>query len=51
MKNELFLSLLSENRLVSGSEDKSLKIWDITDKKCINRISGNFKRIDSILFF
>jgi WD40 repeat protein len=48
-KNVLCLSLLSENKLVSGSEDKSLKIWDITDKKCINTISSDFQRIDSIL--
>jgi WD40 repeat protein len=48
-KNVLCLSLLSENKLVSGSEDKSPKIWDITDKKCINTISSDFQRIDSIL--
>jgi len=48
-KNVLCLCLISENKLVSGSEDKTLKIWDISNKKCSNTISGNFQRIDSLL--
>ena len=45
-KNILCLSLLSENILASGSEDKSIKIWDINNRKCIKTISNNYKRID-----
>ena len=48
-KNVLCLTLLSENKLISGSEDKSIKIWDIDKKNCIETISGNFQRIDSLL--
>ena len=42
------LELLSENKLVSGSEDKTVKIWDIEKLDCICTITGNYEKIDSI---
>ena len=48
-KNILCLALLSENLLASGSEDKTIKIWDISNQKLIKTISKNYKRIDSLL--
>ena len=50
-KNILCLALLSENILSSGSEDKTIKIWDINEKKCIKTISKDYKRIDSLLAY
>ena len=50
-KNILCLTLLLENKLASGGEDKLIKIWDIQNKKCIDTISKNFERISSLLSF
>ena len=41
--------LLNENQLVSGSEDKTIKIWDIEKRTCTSTITGNYERIDSLL--
>ena len=48
-KNITSLFLLNENRLVSGSEDKTIKIWNIEKLVCISTITGNYERIDSLL--
>ena len=50
-KNILCLTLLSENILASGSEDKTIKIWDIANRKLIKTLSKNYKRIDSLLAY
>jgi len=50
-KSILCLSLILNDKLASGSEDKSIKIWDIENKKCIDTIKGDFQRIDSLLSF
>ena len=36
--------------MISGSEDKSIKIWDIQKKKCLNTISLDFNKIDALLY-
>ena len=53
LKNVLCLALLenNENNLASGSEDKTVKIWDIKEKKCIDTLKKDFQRIDSLLPF
>ena len=43
------LILLNENQLVSGSEDKTIKIWDIKKRQCISTITGNYEIINSLL--
>ena len=43
------LILLTENKLVSGSEDKTIKIWDIKKRQCISTITGNYEIIQSLL--
>ena len=50
-KNILCLALLSGNILASGSDDKTIKIWDILNRKCIKTLSNNYKRIDSLLAY
>ena len=47
-KNITCLELLSKNKLISGSEDKTIKIWDIKKSDCICTITGNYEKIDSI---
>jgi WD40 repeat protein len=48
-KNITSLILLTENKLVSGSEDKAIKIWDIPKRLCTCTITGNYERIESLL--
>ena len=48
-KNITSLILLNKNKLVSGSEDKTIKIWDIQKYLCISTITGNYERIESLL--
>ena len=43
------LILLTENKLVSGSEDKTIKIWDIKNRQCLSTITGNYESIQSLL--
>ena len=43
------LILLTDNKLVSGSEDKTIKIWDIKNRQCISTITGNYESIQSLL--
>ena len=43
------LILLTENQLVSGSEDKTIKLWDIKKRQCISTITGNYEIIQSLL--
>ena len=43
------LILLTPNKLVSGSEDKTIKIWDIQKRLCVSTITGNYERIESLL--
>jgi WD40 repeat protein len=43
------LVLMNENKLASGSEDKTIKIWDIQKRLCISTITGNYERIQSLL--
>ena len=47
-QNITCLELLSENKLISGSEDKTIKVWDIAKSDCICTITGNYEKIDSI---
>ena len=48
-KNVNCLILLTPNKLVSGSEDKTIKIWDIQKRLCVSTITGNYERIESLL--
>ena len=48
-KNIICMCVLQDNKLVSGAEDRFIKIWDISKKKLISSISKNYKRIDSLL--
>ena len=48
-KNITSLILLTENKLASGSEDKTIKIWDIPKRLCTCTITGNYERIESLL--
>ena len=48
-KNITSLILLNENQLASGSEDKTIKIWDIQKRLCTCTITGNYERIESLL--
>ena len=43
------LVLLTEDKLASGSEDKTIKIWNIKERKCISTITGNYECIQSLL--
>ena len=49
MKNITTLNLLKENILISGSEDKTIRIWNYEKEKCIQIITGNYEKIDTIL--
>ena len=48
-KNITSLILLNQNQLASGSEDKTIKIWDIGKRECTSTITGNYERIESLL--
>ena len=43
------LVLLSDNKLASGSEDKTIKLWDVKKRQCISTITGNYECIYSLL--
>ena len=43
------LVLLTENKLASGSEDKTIKIWDIKKRENISTITGNYESVQSLL--
>ena len=43
------LVLLTENKLASGSEDKTIKLWDIKSRQCLSTITGNYESIQSLL--
>ena len=48
-KTVLCLCELNSNQLISGSEDKTIKIWNIANKSCEGTITGNYERVDSIV--
>ena len=48
-KNIICMTLIPENKLASGGEDRIIRIWDLTKRKLIFTISNNYKRIDSLL--
>ena len=48
-KNITCIILFDENKLISGSEDKTIKIWDIKKRVCTSTITGNYERIESLL--
>ena len=48
-KNIICMTLLTENKLASGSEDKTIKIWDISKKKLLFSLNSNYQKIDSLL--
>ena len=50
-KNIICMTVLPENKLASGGEDKFIKIWNTYNKKLISSISKNYKRIDSLLSY
>ena len=43
------LVLLNKNKLASGSEDKTIKLWDLEKRVCSSTITGNYERIESLL--
>ena len=43
------LILFTENKLASGSEDKTIKLWDIKQRQCISTITGSYEIIQSLL--
>ena len=36
------------NLIISGSDDKSIKIWDINSHKCINTLNGHTSTVYSV---
>lgn len=48
-KNILCLAELSPGRIASGSEDKTIKIWNINEKKLEATITGKYEKVDSLL--
>ena len=38
------------SRIVSGSEDKTIKIWDATNGNCLYTLRGHTKRINTVDF-
>ena len=40
---------LSENKIVSCSDDKQIKIWNLTDQTCIKTVEGHYAKINCIL--
>ena len=48
-KTVLCLCEVNSNQLISGSEDKTIKIWNINNKSCEGTITGNYERVDSIV--
>ena len=49
LKTITSLVLMAENKLASGSEDKTIKLWDIKNRQCISTITGNYENIQSLL--
>ena len=49
IKNITTLNLLKKNILISGSEDKTIRLWNYETEKCIQIITGNYEKIDTIL--
>jgi WD40 repeat protein len=45
------VKMLSNNRLASGSVDKTIKIWNLNDDSCVKTLNGHTKRIFSLCFF
>ena len=43
------LILFTENKLASGSEDKTIKLWDIKQRQSISTITGSYEIIQSLL--
>ena len=42
------LSIYNNNFIISGSSDKTAKIWSITDESCITTLSGHTEGIYGI---
>lgn len=42
------LAILSNDKLVSGSEDNKIKIWNLNSNKCIRTLEGHFNCVKSL---
>ena len=43
------LAFLGDRLLVSGSKDRSIKIWDLRSKQCLNALEGHSGEVTSIV--
>jgi WD40 repeat protein len=39
---------MHNNSIISGSEDKSIKIWDISNGNCIKTLNGHSTHVMSV---
>ena len=44
------LDFIGEKWIVSGSDDKTLKIWNLLDQKCVATLEGHSHNVDSVCF-
>ena len=52
MRN-LFLSVCVSNdgnRIISGSEDKTVKVWNVENELCLNSLEGHSNWVKSVCF-
>ena len=43
------IALISENKIASGSEDNTVKIWNVDNGNCLNTIEGHPQLVYCIL--
>jgi WD40 repeat protein len=43
------LAVLSNNKLISGSEDCKIRIWDLNNYKCLQTLTGHISSVNIIL--
>ena len=48
-RNITCITLLKEKIIISGSEDKTLRLWNYEEEKCLNIITAHYEKIDSLL--
>jgi WD40 repeat protein len=46
----LSITLLQDNKIATGSDDNSIKIWDLLTRDCIKTFIGHFESVNCIAF-